>query len=284
MSRSVSAPDADPSFGVAGTDAAAWPRAEALAQRLSLPLFDARESDWRLLPCTGVLLVSAAGLALAVQDCGATLTLALTGRGGPSPVAVDFSSATLLHRLRGIGPRREDLARAVGLPAPRRLQVVDATAGWGRDSAVLAALGCEVTMIERHPVVAALLEDGLCRAGASAAPEVLQFLPRLRLLAGDAAVLLAAAALEAPDVVLIDPMFPGRAKSAAVRKEMVLFQQLVGGDVDAAGLLEVALAVARHRVVVKRPVGAPPLEGRQPDFSLQGRSTRFDVHALRRIA
>ena len=273
MSRSVSAPDADLSFGVAGTDAAAWPRAEALAQRLSLPLFDARESDWRLLPCTGVLLVSAAGLALA-----------LTGRGGPSPVAVDFSSATLLHRLRGIGPRREDLARAVGLPAPRRLQVVDATAGWGRDSAVLAALGCEVTMIERHPVVAALLEDGLCRAAASAAPEVLQFLPRLRLLAGDAAVLLAAAALEAPDVVLIDPMFPGRAKSAAVRKEMVLFQQLVGGDVDAAGLLEVALAVARHRVVVKRPVGAPPLEGRQPDFSVQGRSTRFDVHALRRIA
>ena len=112
----MSAPELAFAFGVAGTEADAWPRAQVLAQRLSLPLFDARESDWRLLPCAGVLLVGVAGLALA-----------LTGRGGPSPVAVDFSSATLLHRLRGIGPRREDLARAVGLPAPRRLQVVDAT-------------------------------------------------------------------------------------------------------------------------------------------------------------
>jgi 16S rRNA (guanine1516-N2)-methyltransferase len=244
-----------------------------LASALSLQLLDARTADWRGLACRGLLLVSVAGLALG-----------LTGRGGPSPVAVDFCSGALLHRLRGIGPRREDLARAVGLPAPRQLQVVDATAGWGRDSAVLAALGCAVTMIERHAVVAALLADGVARASLSAEAEVQRFLPRLRLVQADAADWLMTAADPQPDVVLLDPMFPDRAGSAAVRKEMVLFQRLVGDDADAERLLVAALDRARHRVVVKRPLAAPPLQGRAPDFSLKGKSTRFDVYALRRIS
>lgn len=260
-------------FVIAAQDDTSRQRAAGLAASLSLPLLDACVADWRSFPGVGLLLVSDAGLALG-----------LTGRGSPSPVSVDFSSGTLLHRLRGIGPRREDLARAVGLPAPRQLRVVDATAGWGRDSAVLAALGCEVTMIERHPVVAALLADGLSRAALSAEAEVQRFLPRLHLVKADAADWLAGARDSPPDVVLLDPMFPDRTGSAAVRKEMVLFQHLVGDDIDAPALLAAALSCARHRVVVKRPLGAPPVEGRAPDYSLKGRSTRFDVHALRRIA
>ena len=259
-------------FAVVGTDEIAWPRAQAIAERLLLPLQDARAREWRELACGGVLLVGAEGL-----------SLGLTGKGSPTPVSVDFCSGALLHRLRGIGPRREDLARAVGLPAPRPLCVVDATAGWGRDSAVLAALGCEVTMIERHPVVAELLADGLARAGLSTEPAVTKFLPRLRLVHADAALWLLANRDPAPDVVLLDPMFPHRNSSAAVRKEMVLFQHLVGDDTDAAQLLEAALGVVRHRVVVKRPTGAPPLPGRSVDLSIDGRSTRFDVYALRRI-
>ena len=258
-------------FVVAGQDDASWRRAAELAERLTLPLRDVRGLNWRDLACTGVLLVSEAGLALG-----------LTGRGSPHPVAVDFCSGELLHRLRGIGPRREDMARAVGLPAPRQLHVVDATAGWGRDSAVLAALGCEVTMVERHPVVAALLEDGLARASTSATAEVLRFLPRLHLVHADAARWLPAAGVQ-PDVVLLDPMFPDRTGSAAVRKEMVLFQHLVGDDEDASRLLASALACARHRVVVKRPAAAPSLAGRKADVSIKGRSTRFDVYALQRI-
>ena len=260
-------------FAVAARDDVSWGRASDLARALALPLLDARGSDWRRLDCTGVLLVSEAGLALA-----------LTGRGGPSPVSVDFCSGALLHRLRGIGPRREDIGRAVGLPAPRPLHVVDATAGWGRDSAVLAALGCEVTMVERHPVVAALLGDGLFRAGASAHPEVGRFLPRLKLVQADATAWLAGCRDRAPDVVLLDPMFPDRDGSAAVRKEMVMFHHLVGDDADAGKLLDAALGVAQHRVVVKRPSFAPALPGRAVDFRIEGRSTRFDIYALRRIS
>lgn len=260
-------------WAVVGRDEASWARARDLARALSLTLLDARGSDWRGLECKGVVLVSEAGLALA-----------LTGRGGPSPVSVDFCSGALLHRLRGIGPRREDIGRAVGLPAPRPLHVVDATAGWGRDSAVLAALGCEVTMVERHPVVAALLEDGLARASTSTHPEVGRFLPRLRLVQADAAAWLDGCRDHAPDVVLLDPMFPEREGSAAVRKEMVMFHHLVGEDADAGRLLDAALSVARHRVVVKRPSFAPAIPGREVDFRIEGRSTRFDIYALRRIS
>lgn len=260
-------------FAVVALDDASRERAADLSARLDLRLLDARAADWRALPAPVVLLVDVKGL-----------SLGLTGKGGPSPVTVDFGAPELLHRLRGIGPRREEIARAVGLPSPRQLRIVDATAGWGRDSAVLAALGCEVTMLERHPVVAALLEDGMARAALAAVPEVLRFLPRLRLVHDDAIAWLADAREDPADVILLDPMFPDRDSSAAVRKEMVLFQHLVGDDDDASRLLEVALERAVHRVVVKRPAAAPPLAGRPADYSLKGRSTRFDVYALRRIA
>jgi 16S rRNA (guanine1516-N2)-methyltransferase len=44
--------------------------------------------------------------------------------------------------------------------------VLDATAGLGKDAFVLASLGCQMTLIERQPLIAALLEDGLARARA----------------------------------------------------------------------------------------------------------------------
>jgi 16S rRNA (guanine1516-N2)-methyltransferase len=107
---------------------------------------------------------------------------------------------------------------------------------------------------------------------------------RLRLVGGDACSVLADSRVPAPDAVLLDPMFPERGSSAAVRKEMQLFQQLVGDDPDAPALLATALQVAVHRVAVKRPRGAPPLAGPKPSHVLEGRSTRFDVYVRARIA
>lgn len=257
---------------VCALDAQSVPRAVDLARRLD---WESRGHcpAWREQAPVFVLLLS--------ETEG--LALARTGPGAPAPVRADFSSPRLLHRLRGIGPRREDLARAVGLPASRPLHVLDATAGWGGDSVVLAALGCQITMIERSPVLAALLADGLSRLGRSEAPLAAQLHARMRLLQGDARVLLAAWEGEAPDVVLLDPMYPDRGASAAARKEMALLQELLGADPDADELLGAALALARHRVVVKRPRAAPPLAGRTPGHRIEGRSTRFDVYALKRM-
>nr|VUD25346.1 methyltransferase [Salmonella sp. NCTC 7297] len=53
------------------------------------------------------------------------------------------------------------MAKAVGIKGDYLPDVVDATAGLGRDAFVLASVGCRVRMLERNPVVAALLDDGL---------------------------------------------------------------------------------------------------------------------------
>lgn len=246
-------------------------RASQLAHELGCTCLEVSAADWReLAGDRPVLLVDNDGLALA-QGGANRLT----------PVRVDFSAPELLHRLRVAGARSEDLARAIGALRWQGLQVVDATAGWGRDSAVLAALGCEVTMIERHPIVCMLLDDGLRRAQASTDSWVRALATRLRLRTGDARELLGQWDAMVPDVVVLDPMFPERGASAAVRKEMRLFQGLLGMDADADELLVFALALARHRVVVKRPRRAPVLPGPRPSHSLAGRSTRFDVYAIR---
>lgn len=72
--------------------------------------------------------------------------------------------------------------------------------------------------------------------------------------------------MNAPQVIHLDPMFPSRDKSALVKKEMRLFKPLVGADDDAPDLLAAALALATHRVVVKRPRKAPSIAGATPDL------------------
>jgi len=73
-------------------------------------------------------------------------------------------------------------------------------------------------------------------------------------------------------------MFPHREKSALVKKEMRLFRPLVGDDDDAPALLDAALALASHRVVVKRPRKAPVVSGVVPGYALEGNSSRFDIY------
>ena len=80
------------------------------------------------------------------------------------------------------------------------------------------------------------------------------------------------------DVVYLDPMYPHKQKSALVKKEMRIFQYLVGADLDADQLLLPALQLATKRVVVKRPDYAPFLDEQKPHFSQTTKNHRFDVY------
>ncbi len=194
----------------------------------------------------------------------------------PGPVRVDFVGGAVAHRRTFGGGNGQMIAKAVGVRPGVRPAVLDATAGLGRDAFALAMLGCAMILIERHPLVAALLEDGLRRALAdgAAGPVV----ARMRLIGGDAVELLDAWEGEPPQVIYLDPMFPHSDKSAMVKKEMRLFRPLVGDDQDAPALLRSALALASHRVVVKRPRKAPSIAGEQPGYTLSGKSCRFDIY------
>lgn len=192
-------------------------------------------------------------------------------------VFVDFASDALTFRREHGGGRKEAIAKAVGIKGQALPVVLDGTAGLGRDAFVLASLGAKVMMIERSPVVAALLSDGLHRAQFE--QDLQDWLPqRMQLFAGDSEQQLNDWQQQQPDVVYLDPMFPHRKKSALVKKEMRLFQQLLGPDEDADSLLSPALALAKNRVVVKRPESAPFLAQREPNMAIKGKKHRFDVY------
>ncbi|MFA5940295.1 MAG: class I SAM-dependent methyltransferase [Sinimarinibacterium sp.] len=189
-----------------------------------------------------------------------------------SPLRLDWTGEAIRRRIAA--GRRQLLARAIGLHKMRTLGVLDATAGLGRDAFTLAALGAHITLVERQPLLAALLRDALGRAQAD--PAWTAVTGRMRILEAEALAVLGSG--ERWDVVHLDPMYPHRGKDALPQKEMQILRELSGADVDADTLLAPALAACRQRVVVKRPVHAPCLGGRKPDFQLTGTQARYDVY------
>jgi len=236
--------------------------AQQLAQRLRLPLLeDGADKSYDYL-----LQLTPQGLQL--------LALCLPRT---TPLRVDCLSGRLAHRRRYGGGRRQLLARAIGLTTQRRLHVIDVTAGLGADGFVLAYLGCEVTLLERSPIIAALLADGVQRALADPSCADL----KLQVIHADARDYLAQLK-QPPDVIYCDPMFPLRSKSALVKKEMRMLRDIVGEDNDAGELVDIALKTARKRLVVKRPRLAPPLPGPPADVVFTGKRCRFDVYLVGR--
>lgn len=140
-------------------------------------------------------------------------------------IFVDFVSGAMSHRRKFGGGRGEAVAKAVGIKKGFIPSVVDATAGLGRDAFVLAALGCEVRMLERHPVVAALLDDGLQRGYADA--EIGDWLKQRMTLIHASSIDALLEITPAPDVVYLDPMYPHRQKSALVKKKCASFNRLL---------------------------------------------------------
>lgn len=259
-----------------GNGLSIWPqssdyldRARELALRLRLPL-QPIDCNPKILDSEQTLLCIGAG-GLALQQ---------TGKKAPGPVRVDFLGGTVAHRRLFGGGAGQHIAKAIGIKSGIRPQVTDLTAGLGRDSFVLATLGCRVQMVERAPVVGLLLEDGLERAKYD--PEVGPIIAAMALHQGDALEWLSQTDV-ASEVIYLDPMFPHSGKSAQVKKEMLLFRDLVGDDADASALLDAALDVVQYRVVVKRPRKAPNLNARKPSFSLEGKSGRFDVYSVKAL-
>jgi len=229
-----------------------------------------------------------------LQSDGFHLCLDFNGlslqQGGVKPgkkrtqVQVDFSQGAVAHRRKFGGGQGQDIAKAIGVTAYKP-SVIDATAGLGRDSFVLATLGCDVTAFERQPVIAALLADGLSRGANDA--EISDIIERISLHHGTSHELLKPASdiSDMVDVVYLDPMFEHDEKNKAqVKKDMQAFRQVVGQDTDADDLLSRAMACARCRVVVKRARKARPLADVEPTYALVGKANRFDVYVKAKVA
>jgi 16S rRNA (guanine1516-N2)-methyltransferase len=232
--------------------------AQALAQELNLPLADNPE----------------------LYDYVLILTsdyLGLQKKGDKLPLYIDFLSGQLTYRRQHSGLRRESLARAMGLKAKIHPTIVDATAGLGRDSFILASLGFNVILLERSPLIHALLKDAITRALQN--PEVAAIANRMQLVHTDAITWMQQVPPQhRPNIIYLDPMFPDRTKSALVKKDMRIFNDVIGNDPDSDLLFTTALTCATQRVVVKRSRLAANLAGISPAFCLKGSSSRFDVY------
>ena len=206
------------------------------------------------------------GLELRRDDEG----LALVGDG--MVLRADFMR--LLPRLRPDRLGRELLVRAARVRGVEAPTAVDATAGLGEDSLLLAAAGFTVTMFEKDPVIAALLRDALERAASD--PQLAGVASRMTLVEGDSVAGLRELDFSS-DVVFLDPMFPERTKSAAVKKKFQLLHHLERPCDNEEELLDAALAARPRKIVIKRPPKGPWLAGVKPSHSIAGKAVRYDV-------
>ncbi len=191
--------------------------------------------------------------------------------GTSKPIYVDFLSGKAMHRHK-YGQGKETILKACGVKAGRRPTILDATAGLGGDAFILATAGCDVLMLERSPIIAALLQDACQRLAMSDTSCALRFLQ-------EDALCYLEQHRQSVDVIYLDPMYPDLASTALPRKEMRLLRDVVGSDDDVSALFHAACLAARSRVVVKRPNKAPPI-AQNPTMSFPGSSTRFDVYII----
>ena len=207
-------------------------------------------------------------LTYSLQDNNQTLTLSHS-----------FTSGKNKHRQQYGGGKNQPLPKACGLDKHPSWTIFDATAGIGRDAYVLASLGAKVTLCEQHPVLYALLVDALSRAELH--EEANSVVQRMRMIHGnssDVLNIMSETNSKRPDVVYLDPMYPGRKKSAKIKKDMQILQQLVGHDSQDDILFETAFSTALSRVVVKRPKTATPITSRKPSYNVSSENTRYDVY------
>ena len=210
----------------------------------------------------------------------------------------------MYRRVSGGHLQHEKLLRAAKWKGmPEKPLALDATAGLGEDSFILAAAGYHVILCEYNPVICALLRDALDRALRSpdemigrsipggkgtlrktsgyeteeAVSEIREIASRMELREGDSIEIMADLE-QTPDLIYLDPMFPVKQKSGISTKKLQIFQKLEMPCLEEDALLDAAFAASPGRIIVKRPIRGMPLAGRRPGYSIECRNVRYDCY------
>lgn len=190
-------------------------------------------------------------------------------------LCADFTKS--LPRLIPNNLNHELLVKASRLKGIQNPTAADATAGFGEDAFLLAAAGFHVQLFERNPIIALLLSDALHRGLKN--PELAPVISRMHLHMEDSITMLPQIT-PAPDIIVLDPMFPSRKKSGLVKKKFQLFHHLEQPCSEEDALLHAAISCRPRRIVIKRPLKGPYLAGRKPSYTLKGKSVRYDCIVL----
>lgn len=186
------------------------------------------------------------------------------------PIGIEIDRELSRHEeyFKKSGIKSELLAKAVGIKGPSRPRILDLTAGMLGDTLLFLSFGCEVWAVERHPVIRFLISSAMQNAKH-------QKLQHFHFLPEDAASVLDQN--ETWDVIFFDPMFEDANEKTSPRKEMRIFRNIVGKDLDAEAVFQKAKARKARRLVVKRPRQSVYL-GEKPSVEYIGKSTRYDVY------
>lgn len=181
----------------------------------------------------------------------------------------------LLPRVTGGHLQHEILLKVAKLPedVQHEIRAVDATAGLGEDSFILAAIGYRVHMYEHNPITAALLKDALIRAKKD--PKTKEIASRMTLEKGDSKEMLGRLDY-IPDVVYLDPMYPEKKKSAQSKKKLQVLHMIEAPCADEIELMEAALSTKARKIIIKRPPEADFLAGKEPSHSVERKAVRYD--------
>ena len=187
----------------------------------------------------------------------------------------DFSGLT--RRIKKNNLQSELIVKASKLSDTENPVLFDATAGLGEDSFLTAAAGFRVYMFEHNPVISLLLADSLKRASDN--PEIAGISGRITVTEGDS-VLNMKNSRESPDVIYLDPMFPQKTKNSQTNKKLQLLHMIEMPCQNEEQLIQAAISKKPKKIIIKRPVKGNPLAGIKPNYSLKGKTVRFDIIAL----
>ncbi|QCI19093.1 class I SAM-dependent methyltransferase [Buchnera aphidicola] len=191
-------------------------------------------------------------------------------------IKIDFLSKQNNYRCLNFKKKHEALYKALGIKKNYSPYVIDATAGFGKDAFLIAFWGCYVLMIERHPIIAALLKDAMQRAHEN--KNIGNWLKkRLHLLCNDSTKIFKMPIVK-PDVIYLDPMYPKNKKKALPKKNMQFLRKIINYSDNNENLLYISRKFAKKRIVVKRPSYAKPLSNEKAEFSISNKNHRFDIY------
>ncbi len=180
-----------------------------------------------------------------------------------------------IDRRTGAGnlSRKQPLPKAIGQSTE---SVLDLTAGFCSDAFRLSMMGYKVTALERSPIIAALVEDGIRRAKEDR-KFWKEFGARFNFIRGD---VLNGNNPEPHEVVYLDPMFPPKRKKSALPPGRIqLIQSLVGFDnyKETLELFNHASKIAIKKIVLKRPTYAQEFN-KKPTHVFKGKLVRYEVY------
>jgi 16S rRNA (guanine1516-N2)-methyltransferase len=216
-------------------------------------------------------------------QCADDFTLKITDEGIALCTELQQQKACFKHSLtdpkliRRSQQKNQALLKACNNKKREIKSVADLTAGWGKDSLMLASHGQCVIMLEQNLLIFQCM-NFLIELARYEQPRGCY--SQMNIIHQNSIEYLTSRDKGFADCLYLDPMFPAHKSSAKPSKDLQILQRLTQ-NIAIDELFEMALNKAGLRVVVKRPLHADSLNGSKPDIVYKEKTIRFDVYLTR---